>query len=373
MKTIRIGISGSYGGLNLGDEAILQVIVDLLRKSLGEVDITVFSKKPDDTRKRHKIDRALPVRSMSRDEILPEIKDLDVFILGGGGILINGEANHFMREVMIAKESGVPVVVYAVSAGPLTDIAEQNTVRKWLNEVDILTVREKPAKRTLEDIGVTKEILVTVDPAVLLQKEEIDDSILQSENLGDGRYIGISIREPGPAAQVNVSLYYSYIAHAADYMIERYNHEVAFVPIERDVSDLQISHRVVSQMLNPQKAIILKGAYSPGQLLSLVSKNFLFGVGMRLHFLIFLANAGVPFAPLPYASKVEGFIQSLDITPPPAQLNPGKLIAYIDKMWDERKRLDQKIKTGMQVLRKKAVEANEMIVAFIKDHVAKWG
>jgi polysaccharide pyruvyl transferase CsaB len=373
MKTIRVGISGSYGGLNLGDEAILQVIVDLLRKSLGAVDITVFSKKPDDTRKRHDIDRALPVRSMSRDEILPEIKDLDVFILGGGGILIDSEANHFMREVMIAKESGIPVVVYAISAGPLTDLAEQAVVRKWLNQVDILTVREKPAKKILEDIGVTKEILVTADPAVLLQKEEIDGSILENENLSGKRFIGISIREPGPAAQVNVPLYYSYIAHAADYMIERYNREVVFVPIERDVADLQNSHRVVSQMLNPQKATILKGTYSPGQLLSLISKNFLFGVGMRLHFLIFLANAGVPFAPLPYAPKVEGFLQSLDIESPPAQLNPGRLIAYIDKMWDERDRIDQKIKTGMQVLRKKAMDANAMIAGFIKDNVAKWG
>jgi polysaccharide pyruvyl transferase CsaB len=373
MKKIRVGISGSYGGLNLGDEAILQVIVDLLRRSLDAVDITVFSKKPDDTRKRHNVDRALPVRSMSREELLPEIKDLDVFILGGGGILINSEATHFMREVMIAKESGVPVVVYAVSAGPLTEIAEQNAVREGLNKVDILTVREKPAKKILEDIGVTKEILVTADPAVLLKKESIDDSLLESENLGGKKFIGISIREPGPAAQVNVPLYYSYIAHAADYMIERYNHEVVFVPIERNVADLQISHRVVSQMLNPQMATILKGAYSPGQLLSLISRTFLFGVGMRLHFLIFLANAGVPFAPLPYASKVEGFLQSLDIAPPPAQLNPGRLIAYIDKMWDERERLDQKIKTGMQELRKKAMEANDMIVGFIKDNVAKWG
>ena len=38
----RVGISGSYGGLNLGDEAILQAILSPLRHALP-VMITVFS------------------------------------------------------------------------------------------------------------------------------------------------------------------------------------------------------------------------------------------------------------------------------------------------------------------------------------------
>ena len=33
-QTFRVGISGSYGGLNLGDEAILKGIVNQLRRSL---------------------------------------------------------------------------------------------------------------------------------------------------------------------------------------------------------------------------------------------------------------------------------------------------------------------------------------------------
>ena len=42
-KPFRVGISGSYGGLNLGDEAILQSIVKQLRDSLL-VEIVVFSR-----------------------------------------------------------------------------------------------------------------------------------------------------------------------------------------------------------------------------------------------------------------------------------------------------------------------------------------
>ncbi|MGA1876252.1 MAG: polysaccharide pyruvyl transferase, partial [bacterium] len=65
----RVGIVGSYGGLNLGDEAILQGIISQLRKSLP-VEITVFSRDPEDTLRRHRVEHAVHVRKMVRTEVL---------------------------------------------------------------------------------------------------------------------------------------------------------------------------------------------------------------------------------------------------------------------------------------------------------------
>src|SRR5581483_12139456 len=101
-RPFRVGISGSYGGANLGDEAILDGIVTQLRASVP-VEITVFSRSPEDTLERHKVERAVPVRSLTRKEITPEIARLDLLILGGGGILFDGEAQVFMREVFLAQ------------------------------------------------------------------------------------------------------------------------------------------------------------------------------------------------------------------------------------------------------------------------------
>ena len=55
---LRVGISGSYGGLNLGDEAILAGMVAKLRASLA-VELTVFSLDPDDTLDRHRVERSV--------------------------------------------------------------------------------------------------------------------------------------------------------------------------------------------------------------------------------------------------------------------------------------------------------------------------
>ena len=52
----KVGITGSYGGLNLGDEAILQSIVTQLRRDLP-VEITVFSRDAEDTKRRHGVER----------------------------------------------------------------------------------------------------------------------------------------------------------------------------------------------------------------------------------------------------------------------------------------------------------------------------
>src|SRR5436190_9958512 len=127
----KIGITGSYGGLNLGDEAILQSIITQLRKDLP-VEITVFSRDAEDTKRRHGVERAVSVRKLSRAEVTPEVERLDLLIFGGGGILYDAEAKIYLRELQIARELGVPAMLYAIGAGPLQDPTVQAAVREAL-------------------------------------------------------------------------------------------------------------------------------------------------------------------------------------------------------------------------------------------------
>ncbi len=75
-RVFRVGISGSYGGFNLGDEAILHAIVTQLRNSIP-VEITVFTRDPKDTQQRHRVERAIQIRKLTRDEAREEVKPLD--------------------------------------------------------------------------------------------------------------------------------------------------------------------------------------------------------------------------------------------------------------------------------------------------------
>lgn len=365
-EVFRVGISGSYGGLNLGDEAILRVIVSQLRQSLP-VEITVFSREPTDTLSRHGVERAVPVRELSRDEVLPEIERLDLFILGGGGILFDAEANVYLREVTLAQERGVPVMVYAVSAGPLQDPTAQKVVQACLSRADVVTVRERRARQVLEEIGVHREIEVTADPALLLESEPLPPDALKHEGL-EGRpcLVGVSVREPGVAApDIDDQHYHALLANAADYMVDRLDADLVFVPMERRVQDMQHSHAVIAQMACADRATVLKGEYTSGQMLSMVG-HFAFAVGMRLHFLMFAALQRVPFVALPYASKVLGFLEDLEMPMVPLQrLDAGRLIAHLDRSWDLRSEIQAKIDRVLPGLQARARETHNMAVRLL--------
>ena len=370
-QNCRIGITGSYGGLNLGDEAILQSIVTQLRESL-DAEITVFSRDAEDTLRRHTVEHAVPTRRLSRDELRNLIEKLDLLVVGGGGLLFDAEARTFLREAALAQELEVPVMVYAIGAGPLRDTTVQSAVRDVLNRAEVITVRENAARQVLEDAGVRREIQVTADPALLLKPESLPKQSLVSEILNrDGPIVGMSVREPGAAApDISEDVYHQLLANAADYIVDRFDAQVVYVPMERGVLDMQHSHAVISKMLFPQKATVLKGEYTSGQLLTLIG-HFDFAVGMRLHFLILAALNRVPFVALPYSAKVGGFLEQMRAEMPPIErVNAGRLLAHIDRSWDRRRSLANRIDRMVPKLQKCARQSHHALLELLQRNQA---
>jgi polysaccharide pyruvyl transferase CsaB len=363
----RVGISGSYGGMNLGDEAILEVILREFRASC-DADVVVFSRNPRDTEKRHKV-RSVSLGDMHKEGAVEELRKLDLFVLGGGGILFDGMAEIFLRDVNWAKELGIPVMTYAISVGPLKAPESKQLVTDTLNNVDVITVREGEAKRILNDLGVTQAIEVTADPALLLASSHFTQQMLKKEGIDpEGALVGFSVREPGPAApNLNVDQYHGVLANAAGFMVERFDAQALFVPMELGENrDPQHSHAVISKMANAQRATVLKGDYSSGQVLGLV-QHMSFVVGMRLHFLIFSCIHRVPFVPLPYASKVTGLLADLGMPMTPiGGLNVGKLCAFLDRSWDTKKTIQKNLSNKIPSLQDKARRTNQILCEHLK-------
>jgi polysaccharide pyruvyl transferase WcaK-like protein len=172
------------------------------------------------------------------------------------------------------------------------------------------------------------------------------------------------VREPGPAApHIDPEEYYALLANAADFIVERLDADVVFVPMEK--TDVQHSHGVVAHMQNAERAEILRRRYSPRQILDLMG-HFEFAVGMRLHFLIFATLRGVPFAALPYASKVTGLLEDLEMeTPPLGSIGIGQLIGRIDRSWDTREEIRAKIGRRRSDLRTRAAQTNELLMGLL--------
>src|SRR5690606_17480558 len=193
------------------------------------------------------------------------------------------------------------------------------------------------------------------------------DEILRAEAIDpDARLIGFSVREPGPAApDLSVEHYHRLLANAADFMIGRLDAEVVFIPMERRAFDVQHSHGVVGQMSNAQRATVLKHDYTSGQVLTLL-QHFDFTVGMRLHFLIFSALAGTPFVGLPYATKVAGFLEDMGFKAPVLEhISAGQLIAEVDRAWDLRQEMRERMKETLPRLRQRARRNDELAIELL--------
>ncbi|GAB3068606.1 polysaccharide pyruvyl transferase family protein [Micromonospora schwarzwaldensis] len=334
---LTIGVLGSYGGRNLGDEAILTGLLADLRQHEPNARIIVFSRNPAHTALAHPDVEAVPWEGVSRADSSQVLTQLDLLVLGGGGILYDKEARRYLRVVRVAQERGLPLLTYAVGVGPLTDGVDTTMVRETLAQAVEVTVRDQESRMVLEEAGLVNPITVTGDPAFLLTPEEFPAQWLREEGVPAGsRLVGLSVREPGRAAErLDVDGYHRLLAQIGDFLVHRIDAHVLFVPMERD--DIRHSHGVLSHMIAADRGRILHGDYRPAQVLGLM-RHLDLAVGMRLHFLIFAAMMNTPFLPLPYAGKVFDLAQRLGV---PALRGmerevEGPLLAEVDRLWDER-------------------------------------
>ncbi|WP_433256136.1 polysaccharide pyruvyl transferase family protein [Streptosporangium sp. CA-135522] len=371
-----IGLLGSYGGRNVGDEAILTSILASIRQGRPDASTVVFSRTPEHTRTHHPGVEVVGWEGVSREPASQIVARLDVLVLGGGGILYDTEARRYLRLVRLAQEQNIPVFAYALGAGPLTDRLDCMMVRETLTAAATITVRDEESRLALEDAGVMGTIIVTADPALLLQEEEFGHDLLRAEGVPEaGRLVGMSVREPGRAAEhLDAQGYHELLAHVGDFLVSRLDAHVVFVPMERD--DIRHSHAVLSHMNAAERCRVLHGNYRPRQILGLV-RHLDMVVGMRLHFLIFAALQGVPLLPLPYAGKVFDFAQQLGAPALRGVVREaaGPLLAEVDRVWDERPAHRQRINARTPALRARAASTAEHFLSqldLIAPHTPVW-
>jgi polysaccharide pyruvyl transferase CsaB len=354
----RIGVLGSYGGFNTGDEAILACVLGCLRAHRPAARLVVFSRDPAHTRAHSgDADEVAGWEGVAQGAVLEVLSGLDLLVLGGGGILYDGEARRYLRLVRAAQTRGVRTFAYAVGAGPLREPEDREAVRAVLPGMDDVVVRDEESRLVLEEVGLERELRVTADPALRLCPEPFTARMMRDEGVPTGtRLVGMSVREPGRAAEkLDESDYHVLLAEVADFLVRRLDAFVVFMPMERH--DVRHAHAVLSHMSAPDRGRILNGAYSPGQVLGFM-RHLDLAVGMRLHFVMFAALAGLPVLPLPYSGKVFDFARRIGAPAlvGVAREQTGLLLAEVDRLWDEYPQRRAELRCRVRELRTLALE-----------------
>ncbi len=304
----KIVISGYYGFDNLGDEAILQSMIECFKGIREDVSITVLSSKPEVTAKRYK------VNSVNRHKVLSvirEIKNCSLFISGGGSLLqdVTGWKSipFYLGQVGLALLLGKPAVIYAQGIGPINSNLYKKLVYFIASKVKLITVRDRNSFQLLTDYGVKKDLIKnTVDPVFGLAGREWEKGkvLLEKEGLEFKEpLIGIAVRP------WDDNKYLKDLARTADYLTDLTGGKVVIIPMYYK-QDYPVGQQLYKLM--KEEAHLLNKNYTPLEMLEVFSVlDFL--VGVRLHSLIFAAIHNVPFVALNYDPKIGSFLREIGV------------------------------------------------------------
>ena len=306
-------ISGYYGFDNLGDELILKVLVDELKRDHNEV--VVLSHNPAKTAKDY------GVRAIHRNNVIDIIDALasaHLFISGGGGLFQDatgaGSAIYYGGLIHLARYFEVPVVFWGQGVGPLRGGLPRKLTASALRQCEFIAVRDqKSADLVNELIDFQPEI--TADPVWMLKPSEKvrkDDSVLN---------IGISLRPWPDLNDRRLAAFADVLrAFAAQNEVKDDGKKVKFLLLPFQKSEDNHLLESLAAHLRPQPA---KGKQperagyecelvEPGHVLSRIPECDLM-FGMRFHSLILGLLNDVPVYGLIYDPKVDSLITDLGL------------------------------------------------------------
>lgn len=343
---MRVVLSGYYGFGNLGDEALLEVIVTRLRARFKDIEIDVLSRAPRETAAQFGVD-ATPRWDMRA--VRAAIGRADVVLSGGGGLLQSAtsarSALYYASILRDAVRQRRKSMIFAQSIGPL-DFVGRFIVKRMCRGVDRATVRDALSRDLLASLIPGTPVEQTADPVFLydLAPDAID---LQTEGLGPEPYAILCVRKvPGLKDGVAV------VARAVDALKDRHGIRSAFLPLggvgDADVSTTIIRACSSAPMLLPECSLARAAAILCGARVV---------IGMRLHALIFAARFSVPFLAVPYDPKVSSLCSDLGYPLDPLW-TPGLPIpsehfidALVDQLVTQRDAIAEFLSSRVQSIR----------------------
>jgi polysaccharide pyruvyl transferase CsaB len=290
----RVLLSGYYGFGNFGDEALLDVIVEQMRRRFPAAQLEVLSATPNATVARCRVAAA---SRWDWREVRAAIGRADVVVSGGGGLLQNATSTRsllyyagIIREAIRKRRR---TMIFAQSIGPL-DMLGRSIVRHFCKGVDRATVRDERSRALAQRLLPSTPVERTADPVFLYDAQAENDLAGEGLESDGAAYAVVSVRRAAAFRDVR-----GIVSRVVDRLALHHDVRCAFLPLG-GAPDAAASTDVIracksNPVLLPEAplrktAAILRGAHVV--------------VGMRLHSLILAARYAVPFLAIAYDPKV---------------------------------------------------------------------
>ncbi len=290
-------ISGYYGFGNSGDDALLLSIISQFEENYTKRNITVLSSSPLSTKNFYNVNA---INRINPFKVIKAIKKCKLFISGGGTLIQDDTSTksllYYLYLIRLAQIFKKKIMLYANGIGPVNKKSNFKKCTKILNNVDVITVRDKKSLHQLELMGITKPVIkLTADPVFMLSPTET----AQSKKI-DGEFFCVSVRN----SKKMKPEFSKAVALAVSKISKEYSLTPVFLPLQ--AQDKALCREIAD--MTDASSVVIDEMLTPLEIIELIQKSRMV-VGMRLHMLIYAAAVAVPLVGIVYDPKVSGFME----------------------------------------------------------------
>jgi len=375
---------GWFGSRNLGDDAILIGLREVMRRVLSDAEIAAFSSDPEYTRRVCGVE-AVPLRSprsMIRGNGAAGAASYISAFSGADACLVSGgtpiyDYGHLTRSFYFSfpRLLGKRLFCFGIGAKPIRSRVGRRLIRHLLRQASLISTRDEPSRALLREVGVEKPIRVTGDSALFMEPLDPEAGL---RRLAES---GVDIDRPMAAIcprvlsadyrthyheEIPAGAFSSIrlaVARAADRLAEA-GYEVVFLPMHRVPPDDDLREIGAIAGLMRRDPKIIGGSLLPREAMAVLGRMSLV-VGLRLHSLILAAAQGVPIVSVDYDSKIRGFMELAGVGD--LLCRPGEgaeaLAERVEKALTDGGALSRKLIRSCEEMRTRIMEEAESISA----------
>ena len=295
--TKKVCISGYYGFDNFGDETILKLLIENLKKNKNITEVTVFSVNPFKTSKNLNVKSVYTFNPFS---VLVSVLNSDCLISGGGSLLQDVTSLksliYYLAVIFSAWLFGKKIIIFAQGIGPVNNTLLKKFTVFLLKHAVYISVRDENSLKLLADNNI-KNARLCFDPVwnITAEKSSIEGKI------------GIQLREYPILTEnfinilaANINKYYS-------------NKEIYILSLQNNI-DLSACNKLKSALFavnNKLKIQIIENTSNEKVIKDICSLEAL--ISMRYHACLTAIKAGIKVLPVNYDIKVETLAKEFDL------------------------------------------------------------
>ena len=290
----KVVISGYYGADNFGDESILEVLIQRLKKD--DADITVLSTNPEKTARTHGVNS---IHSFKLGKVMSALSKCDILVSGGGSLLQDATSVkslfYYLWVIFMAQFYKKQVLIFAQGIGPINNKIGEFFTKKLLKNCRWISVRDDKSLFLLRGWGLKPELVC--DP---LYDLEVSGSTPSNR-------VGVQLRSfKSLTEKLLITLANRVAIEFADKEIEIYSFQ--------DSLDLKVCQHFEQLLLsvNPNLKTTVISGKTPKEIIKLIA-SLEYMIAMRFHAILIALKYGIKTLAINYDYKIEAICNDAKI------------------------------------------------------------